>query len=197
MAGAAYAASYFARGFLAGEQRFGLYGGLVLMESASRVVFGVLLVVGVLDGRNAAAIAIAAAPLLSLFVVPWALGRHVRRTAAAADRAGDPTEPEMTLAHGLGFAGAVLVIMVSEQAILNSGVLIVKAETGDDALAALIFAVLMIARAPLQLFQAVSTTLLPHLTRLLVREGEGARRRLRPQRAPHGGRMPRRSGARP
>jgi O-antigen/teichoic acid export membrane protein len=171
-AGAAYAASYFARGFLAGEQRFGLYGGLVLMESASRVVFGVLLIVGVLDGRNAAAIAIAAAPLLSLIVVPWALGRHVRRTAPPPP-AGDATEPEMTLAHGLGFAGAVLVIMVSEQAILNSGVLIVKAETGDDALAALIFAVLMIARAPLQLFQAVSTTLLPHLTRLLVREGEG------------------------
>jgi O-antigen/teichoic acid export membrane protein len=172
VAGAAYAASYFARGFLAGEQRFGLYGGLVLMESASRVVFGVLLVVGVLDGRNAAAVAIAAAPLLSLFVVPWALGRHVRRSAAPRP-AGDPAEPEMTLAHGLGFAGAVLVIMVSEQAILNSGVLIVKAETGDDALAALIFAVLMIARAPLQLFQAVSTTLLPHLTRLLVRDGDG------------------------
>jgi O-antigen/teichoic acid export membrane protein len=51
----------------------------------------------------------------------------------------------------------------------------VKAETGDDALAALIFAVLMIARAPLQLFQAVSTTLLPHLTRLLVREADEAR----------------------
>ena len=32
---------------------------------------------------------------------------------------------------------------------------------------------LLIARAPLQLFQAVSTTLLPHLTRLLVREREG------------------------
>jgi O-antigen/teichoic acid export membrane protein len=166
-----YAASYFARGFLAGEQRFGLYGGLVLMESASRVVFGVLLVVGVLDGQNPAGVAIAAAPLLSLFVVPWALGRHVR--ARAAPRETKPGEPEMTLAHGLGFAGAVLVIMASEQAILNSGVLIVKADTGDDALAALIFAVLMIARAPLQLFQAVSTTLLPHLTRLLVREGEG------------------------
>jgi O-antigen/teichoic acid export membrane protein len=167
-----YAASYFARGFLAGEQRFGLYGGLVLMESASRVVFGVLLVVGVIDGPDAAAIGIAAAPLLSLFVLPWALGRHVRRSAAPPAR-GDAAEREMTLAHGLGFAGAVLVIMVSEQAILNSGVLIVKADTGDDALAALIFAVLMIARAPLQLFQAVSTTLLPHLTRLLVREGEG------------------------
>jgi O-antigen/teichoic acid export membrane protein len=74
----------------------------------------------------------------------------------------------------MGFAGAVLVIMVSEQAILNSGVLIVKADTGSDSLAALIFAVLMIARAPLQLFQAVSTTLLPHLTRLLVHEGDDA-----------------------
>jgi O-antigen/teichoic acid export membrane protein len=163
-----YAASYFARGYLAGTQRFGLYGALVLMEAASRVVIGVLLVVGVVDGRNAAGVAIAAAPLLSLCVVPWALGRHVRRQAARS-----APETEVTLAHGLGFAGAVLVVMVSEQAILNSGVLIVKAETGDDALAALIFAVLMIARAPLQLFQAVSTTLLPHLTRLLVRDGEG------------------------
>ena len=163
-----YAGSYFARGFLAGEQRFGLYGGLVLMEAASRVVFVVLLAVGVFDGVDTAAIAIAAAPLLSMCVVPWALGRHVRRLETRAP-AGS-AEPEFTLAHGLGFAGAVFVIMCSEQAILNSGVLIVKAETGDDALAALIFAVLMIARAPLQLFQAVSTTLLPHLTRLLVRE---------------------------
>ena len=163
-----YAASYFARGYLAGTQRFGLYGALVLLESASRAVLGVLLVVGVIEGRSAAGVAIAAAPLVSLFVVPWALGRHMRRTAAP-----DVRETDVTLAHGLGFAGAVLVVMASEQAILNSGVLIVKAETGDDGLAALIFAVLMIARAPLQLFQAVSTTLLPHLTRLLVRDGEG------------------------
>ena len=169
-----YAASYFARGFLAGEQRFALYGGLVLMEAASRVVFVVLLAVGVVDSENVAAIAVAAAPLLSLFVVPWALGRHVRRMAPSAEQsAAEATEPEFTLSHGLGFAGAVLVIMCSEQAILNSGVLIVKVETGNDELAALIFAVLMIARAPLQLFQAVSTTLLPHLTRLLVEEEEG------------------------
>jgi O-antigen/teichoic acid export membrane protein len=171
-----YAASYFARGFLAGQQRFGLYGGLVTMESASRVVLAILLAVGILDGRNVAAIAIAAGPLLSLIVVPWALGGHVRRLAsqptAAASESG---EPEFTLAHGLGFAGAVLVIMFSEQSILNSGVLIVKADTGSNSLAALIFAVLMIARAPLQLFQAVSTTLLPHLTRLIVAEQGSAR----------------------
>ena len=162
------------------------------MESASRVVFGVLLVAGVLDGRERRRDRdrgrAAAEP------VRGAVGARAPRAPQRrrrAPRGATPAEPELTLAHGLGFAGAVLVIMVSEQAILNSGVLIVKAETGDDALAALIFAVLMIARAPLQLFQAVSTTLLPHLTRLLVREGEGARRRLRPQRAADRGRLPR------
>jgi O-antigen/teichoic acid export membrane protein len=167
-----YGASYFARGFLAGQRRFGLYGGLVLMESASRIVFGVLLAVGIFNGPNAAGVAIAAAPLLSLIVVPWALGGHVRRMSAGRD--SDAGEPEFTLSHGLGFAGAVLVIMFSEQAILNSGVLIVKVDSGSNSLAALIFAVLMIARAPLQLFQAVSTTLLPHLTRLIVTEQSDA-----------------------
>ena len=186
-----YAASYFARGFLAGEQRFALYGGLVLMEASSRVVFVVLLAIGVVDSENVAAIAIAAAPLLSLFVVPWALGRHVRRmTPTPEQAAAEAGEPEFTLSHGLGFAGAVLVIMCSEQAILNSGVLIVKVETGNDELAALIFAVLMIARAPLQLFQAVSTTLLPHLTRLLVREEQGTQG-LRAQRPPDRAGVPR------
>jgi O-antigen/teichoic acid export membrane protein len=168
-----YAASYFARGFLAGHGRFGLYGGLVLMESASRVVVAVLLVLGVAEGRNVAGIAIAVAPLLSLIVVPWALGGQVRKVSSSASvRSGSAGESEFKIAHGLGFAGAVLVIMFSEQMILNSGVLIVKIKTNSDDLAALIFAVLMIARAPLQLFQAVSTTLLPHLTRLMVREQE-------------------------
>jgi O-antigen/teichoic acid export membrane protein len=167
-----YAASYFARGFLAGRRRFGLYGGLVLLESASRFVLGILLAAGVINGTNAAGVAIAAAPLLSLCVVPWALGAQVRRASGAA-ATGD-READFTLGRGLGFASAVLVIMVSEQAILNSGVLIVKVDTGSDSLAALIFAVLMIARAPLQLFQAVSTTLLPHLTRLIVTERGGA-----------------------
>jgi O-antigen/teichoic acid export membrane protein len=164
-----YGASYFARGFLAGQRRFALYGGLVLMESTSRVVIALLIIVGVFEGQDAAAFAIAAAPLLSLFVVPWALGGQMRRmSSAGAD--GSASEPTFTLAHGLGFAGAVLMIMLSEQMILNGGVLIVQLTENSDEATALVFAVLMIARAPLQLFQAVSTTLLPHLTRLMVRE---------------------------
>jgi len=63
----------------------------------------------------------------------------------------------------------VLVIMLAEQTFLNAGPLLVKATTAGEAGAALAgftFNVLLIARAPLQLFQAIQTSILPHLTRL-------------------------------
>ena len=80
----AYAASYFARGFLAGNRRFGLYGGLVFIESISRCMFALAVAVGIADGETAVAMGIAAAPIVSLVVVPWALGRRLRRRAGPA-----------------------------------------------------------------------------------------------------------------
>ena len=61
--------------------------------------------------------------------------------------------------------------MLSEQTFLNAGPLLVNATAGAAA-AGYIFNVLMIARAPLQLFQAVQTSLLPHLTTLGSRGDE-------------------------
>jgi O-antigen/teichoic acid export membrane protein len=57
--------------------------------------------------------------------------------------------------------------MLCEQTFLNAGPLLVKAtaDAGGAALAGFAFNVLLIARAPLQLFQAVQTSILPHLTR--------------------------------
>ena len=55
--------------------------------------------------------------------------------------------------------------MFSEQAFLNAGPLITRGLQGAGA-AGFIFNVLMLARAPLQLFQSVSTSILPHLTKL-------------------------------
>ncbi|MBX5469244.1 MAG: oligosaccharide flippase family protein [Thermoleophilaceae bacterium] len=182
----AYAASYFARGFLAGHRRFGLYGGLVLMEATSRFAFALAVTVGLASGQGVVAAGMAAAPIVSLAVVPWALARRLRRpdpppaphdsrTAETLDSAAEPTEtggagaePELTLSHGASFAVAVLVIMVCEQTFLNAGPLLVKAVDGDGgaAIAGFVFNVLLIARAPLQLFQAVQTSILPHLTRL-------------------------------
>ncbi len=82
----AYAVSYFARGWLAGHSRFGLYGGLVLLESCSRCLFALAVVIGVLEGQGAVALGIAAAPLVSLMVVPWAL--RGRDPAPAVGRGG-------------------------------------------------------------------------------------------------------------
>ncbi len=164
----AYAVSYFARGFLAGHHRFALYGGLVLMEASSRCLFALAVAIGIAEGQTAVALGIAAAPIVSLAVVPLALGRRLRGEPPVEEAAEPPDGTEFTLAHGSGFAAAVLLIMLSEQTFLNAGPLLVQASEGSHgaALAGFVFNVLLIARAPLQLFQAVQTSILPHLTRL-------------------------------
>jgi O-antigen/teichoic acid export membrane protein len=169
-----YAASYFARGFLAGNQRFGLFVALILSESCFRTLFAVLVAVGVLSGQSAVAIGITAAPALSLLVVPFAFARRAKQQAAEPVAAAGEQE-EFSFAHGGGFAAAVLLIMFSEQAFLNAGPLITRGLQGA-AEAGFIFNVLMIARAPLQLFQSVSTSILPHLTSLHTSKEEGSER---------------------
>lgn len=181
----AYAASYFARGYLAGHRLFMLYGGLVLMEASSRCLFALAVAIGIAEGQSAVALGMAAAPIVSLAVVPPALARRLAPDASGPDAGDAPPpeldpalldaaareepaarEPEFTLARGAGFAAAVLVIMLCEQTFLNAGPLLVKAteDNGGAALAGFTFNVLLIARAPLQLFQAIQTSILPHLT---------------------------------
>ncbi len=172
----AFGASFFARGFLAGSRHFALYALLLLAESTARVSFALAVAVGIASGQTAVALGIVAAPLLSLMVVPLALAARALARNRTAPPPPAPTppppapapqsgQPEFTLAAGGGFAAAVLLIMFSEQALLNAGPLLVRASDGAAA-AGFIFNVLMIARAPLVLFQAVATSLLPHLTRL-------------------------------
>jgi O-antigen/teichoic acid export membrane protein len=185
-----YAASYFARGFLAGQRTFGLFTALILSESCFRTLFAVLVAVSILSGQSWVAVGIVAAPSLSLMVVPFAFLHRAKKQQArqagqrplaapgreAEEAATDevpgreaeeaaPGQGDFTMKEGGGFAAAVLVIMFSEQAFLNAGPLITRGLQGAAA-AGFIFNVLMIARAPLQLFQAVSTSILPHLTSL-------------------------------
>ena len=230
----AYAGSYFARGWLAGHQYFGLFGALVLMESTSRICFALAVALGLASGQTAVALGIAAAPLLSLVVVPAAFARAARErrdtvegrvtprgadaqsAVAATKPAGGHTIPsvthqtvpavnqpdatpftvdeadaalagpgtegvqevaaheELSLSRGGRFALWVSGIMLSEQTLLNASVLTVDALSPDKALAGIVFNVMLIARAPLQLFQAIQTSLLPHLTGLEAREGHTA-----------------------
>ncbi|HEU4656472.1 MAG TPA: hypothetical protein VFR97_03065 [Capillimicrobium sp.] len=162
-----YAASYFARGWLAGHGQFGLYGGLVLMESVSRCCFPLAVAVGIASGQGAVALGIAAAPLVSLVVVPLAFAR--RDPPDGPGMADD--EPHV------GFAVAVAGIMLAEQTLLNAAVLTTEITASDAALAGIVFNVFLITRAPLQLFQAVQTSLLPHLAGLAATAGHAAFRR--------------------
>ncbi len=182
----AYGASYFARGFLAGSHRLTIYALQIICESIARTAFPFAVAIGIASGQTAVALGIVAAPTLSLIVVPFAFLRRFGSAAPAgvdggeasegtpggsrpeeASPAATPAEPtdEFTLARGGRFAGGVFLIMLSEQTFMNAGILSTKATAGAAA-AGYIFNVLMIARAPLQLFQAVQTSLLPHLTTL-------------------------------
>jgi O-antigen/teichoic acid export membrane protein len=189
----AYAASYFARGWLAGHQHFALYGGLVLLESLSRLAFALAVAVSIAHGQTAVALGIAAAPFVSLIVVPWAFATRARThrgpsldaapvTVADADAAvqGPAAEAveeaarDLSMRRGTGFAFSVAAIMLAEQTLLNAAVLTVDATAASRLLAGIVFNVLLIARAPLQLFQSIQTTLLPHLAGLEATAGRAA-----------------------
>jgi O-antigen/teichoic acid export membrane protein len=185
----AYAASYFARGWLAGHEYFALYGGLVFLEATSRLCFALAVAIGVASGQTAVALGIAAAPLLSLVVVPAAFARRgsERERARAIEEvdaalAGPGAEGvqeavaarELSMERGWSFALVVSGIMLAEQALLNAGVLTADATAVNRAVAGPVFNVLLIARAPLQLFQAIQTSLLPHLTGLEATDGHDA-----------------------
>ena len=81
------------------------------------------------------------------------------------------------------FAVAVFGIMLAEQTLLNAAVLTIDATTTDAALAGFVFNALLIARAPLQLFQAIQSVAAPPPRR----PGRDRRRRgVRARRARHG-----------
>ena len=163
-----YGASYFARGWLAGHQWFVAYGALVFMESSSRCLFALAAAVGLVHGQLAVALGIAAAPLVSLVVVPLVAAR---RPPAEPPRGG-AADDGLELGRGGRFAAAVLAVMLAEQILLNGGVLAAEISAPGTPVAGYVFNVLLIVRAPLQLFQAVQGSLLPHLTGLS--EGETA-----------------------
>jgi len=169
----AYAASYFARGWLAGHQWFGLYGGLVFLEATSRLLFALAVAVGIAEGQTAVALGMAAAPFVSLMVVPLAFFRRPaaceRRRRADTQRTASAGTGDLTVARGGRFAVAVLAIMLAEQTLLNAAVLTSDLTAEDAVVAGFVFNVLLIARAPLQLFQAVQGSLLPHLAGLEAR----------------------------
>ena len=166
--------AFYARGFLAGRRQFGLYATLLVIEVSTRLAFALVVAVGIADGANLIALGIATAPVAVAIVIPLAISRRPGSPEAVPAAAPSATPAELTLGSGGAFAGAVLVMMLSEQVLINSGALFVRTAEGAAA-AGFIFNVMMIARAPLVLFQAIAASLLPHLTRLRARDDGSSR----------------------
>ena len=118
----AYAASYFARGWLAGHQWFGLYGGLVLM-SRSRASVPARVAIGIASGQTAVALGIVAAPSSR-----WSSSRRVRAPRAPGPRRGRRSRPSGARRRRCRCArrrlrGRRAAIMLAEQTLLNAAVL--------------------------------------------------------------------------
>ena len=153
-----------------GDAALHALAALLVCESAARAAFALAVAIGIAEGQATIALGVAAAPAFSLAAVPLALLVLGRRRPPA--EAVDSAPPPVTVAAGGSFAAAVLIVMLSEQAFLNAGPLLVRA-LEDAAAAGFIFNVLMVARAPVLVFQGVATSLLPHLTRLRARGAGG------------------------
>jgi O-antigen/teichoic acid export membrane protein len=157
----------------------------VLLESTSRFMFALAVAIGIASGQSAVALGMAAAPFVSLVVVPAAFARRARPERAAgplvaeldaaqqgpAAEAAEERAVELSLRRGTGFAVSVLAIMLAEQTLLNAAVITTDVTAANAALAGFVFNVLLIARAPLQLFQSIQTSLLPHLATLEATSG--------------------------
>jgi O-antigen/teichoic acid export membrane protein len=173
---AGFALAYYARGFLAGRRQFRLYAALLMVEVLLRLAFVLAVAIGVAEGAGMVAVGIATAPLAALVVLP--LSARAKSIGRPGREAAPGEGSELTLGSGGAFAGAVLVMMLSEQVLVGSGVLFVRAVDGAAA-AGFIFNVLIVARAPLVLFQAIAASLLPHLARLRARGDAGSREAFR------------------
>jgi O-antigen/teichoic acid export membrane protein len=138
------------------------------MEALSRLLFAVAVAIGIASGQSAVALGMAAAPFVSLVVVPLAFA-HRPREGASPERG----EEELGLARGGLFALSVLAIMLAEQTLINGGVLAAQLTSPGTPVAGYVFNALLVARAPLQLFQAVQGSLLPHLAGLHAVAAEG------------------------
>jgi O-antigen/teichoic acid export membrane protein len=164
-----YGLDFFTRGVVAGRGQFQLYATLLIAYGVMFVAFAGVVAADAGPGFHFLAVGIAASPLVGLAIVLVALAAEARsRRRAPPPDAYGPGSIRATLASGTGFAAAVLLVMLSEQVLVNAGPLMVRA-TEDAALAGFVFNVLMVARAPIALFQGIAASLLPTLARLRSR----------------------------
>ena len=156
---AALAPEYFRRGTFGGSRQFARLGALHVVESSSRLLIAaVLLLFG--TGMVGPAAAMVFAPLVAVLAV-----RPVRATTSWKPGAS------FSALGALRFAGPVLACVAFAQALMNGGPLLVRLLGGTSDQIALLASALILARTPQYVLSPVVSSLLPHASRALAREG--------------------------
>lgn len=158
----AYAPEYFRRGTFGGHRQFARLGALHVVESSSRALIAVfLLLAGA--GVLGPALAIVLAPLVGVLMV--------RPTATLPP--GRKDEPFGT-GEALRFAGPVLACVACAQALMNGGPIVAAALGGAREQVGMLLAALILTRAPQYFLSPVIHGLLPHASRVMATEGPPA-----------------------
>lgn len=156
---AAYAPEYFRRGTFNGHRQAARLGVLHVVESSSRALLAVvLLVAGV--GVFGPALAIVLAPLIAVVVV--------RPTPEVpSEEEGGP----FSAAKAFRFTGPVLLCVAFAQILMNGGPVFLSLLGGTRAQVGVFGAALILTRVPQYVISPAIGALLPHASRVLATEG--------------------------
>jgi O-antigen/teichoic acid export membrane protein len=158
----AYAPEYFRRGLFNGHHQSSRLGAQILAESSGRVLIAAaLLAAG--SGVFGPAAAIVLAPLIGVLVV----------RPASVDPPKHEGEPFSAI-NAFRFAGPVLMCVAFAQALMNGGPILASLLGGTDAQVGLFGAALILTRVPQYVLSPAIGALLPHASRILSTEGQGA-----------------------
>ena len=157
---AAYAPEYFRRGTFNGHRQAARLGILHVVESSSRALLAVvLLILG--TGVLGPALAIVLAPLIAVIAVrptPHQLPEEGGRTFSAA--------------KAFRFTGPVLLCVAFAQILMNGGPVFLSLLGGTRAEVGIFGAALILTRVPQYVMSPVIGALLPHASRTLATEGQ-------------------------
>lgn len=155
---AVYAPEYFMRGVFSGRRQLPRLGALHLVESFSRALIAIaLLVTGA--GVMGAAAAVVLAPLIGVLLIRSTPGKP-------PEKPGDP----FGLGEALRFSGPVFACMAFSQVLMNGGPVMVVLLGGTREQAGLLLAALILARAPQYVLTPSISALLPYMSRVLATE---------------------------
>ncbi len=156
---AAYAPEYFRRGTFNGHRQAARLGFLHVIESSSRAVLAVLLLVAGL-GVLGPALAIVLAPLIAVIAI--------RPTPdAPAEREGEA----FSAVKAFRFTGPVLLCVAFAQILMNGGPIFLSLLGGTRAQVGVFGAALILTRVPQYVISPAIGALLPHASRVLATEG--------------------------